>query len=174
MQKRSFTRYDVHIEGRYCAEDGNREWKPCLITKISRKGIGVVFPANGLPVPGSLLVFSISPSQGSEAIHLRGALKWLQTIDGRQSGGIELNRIVDELQWLQLIYFIRQPEAEKRVIDLRTMPEHRALKNNRAPSPGESNNAHQAGLYKKHSQLQDSLVQTSSSTGSTQSPAGTR
>lgn len=135
MQKRSFTRYDVHIEGRYCAEDGNREWKPCLITKISRKGIGVVFPANGLPVPGSLLVFSISPSQGSEAIHLRGALKWLQTIDGRQSGGIELNRIVDELQWLQLIYFIRQPEAEKRVIDLRTMPEHRAFKTTVHPPP---------------------------------------
>ena len=135
MQKRSFTRYDAHIDGRYCEEDGSRVWKPCLITKISRKGIGVVFPDNKIPATGSLLVFSISPSQGSEAISLRGALKWLKTIDGRQSGGIELNRIVDELQWLQLIYFIRQPEAEKQVVNLRTMPEHRTLKKTVHPPP---------------------------------------
>ena len=135
MQKRSFTRYDAHIDGRYCAEDGSREWKPCLITKISRKGIGVLFSVGAPPSVGSSLQFILSTMKESEGMSLRGVVRWVKIAGNRHAGGIELNAIVEDSQWLQLIYFISQPAAEKQVIDLKTMPEHRALKKTVHPPP---------------------------------------
>jgi len=135
MQKRSFTRYDAHIDGRYCAEDGSREWKPCLITKISRKGIGVVFSAGAPPYIGSSLQFILSTMKESECLSLRGVVRWINSAGNRHAGGIELNTIVEDSQWLQLIYFIRQPEAEQQVVNLRTMTNHAVLNKNVHPPP---------------------------------------
>jgi hypothetical protein len=135
MQKRSFTRYDAHIDGRYCAADGSREWKPCLITKISRKGIGVVFSAGAPPYVGSSLQFTLSAIKESECMSLRGVLRWVKSAGNCHAGGIELNAIVEDSQWLQLIYFIRQPAAEKQVIDLKTMTNQAVLNRNVHPPP---------------------------------------
>jgi hypothetical protein len=135
MRKRCFPRYDTHIDARYCADDANREWRSCRIIKISRKGIGVVFPENGVPhLPGAQLTFTFPAAQDAESVGVQGVVKWLNRIDGRLAGGIELNTIIDEAHWLQLIYFIRQPAAQKQFINLKTMPEQ-ALKKSLHPAP---------------------------------------
>ena len=54
-------------------------------------------------------------------------MRWVKSAGNCHAGGIELNRIVEESQWLQLIYFIRQPADEKQVINLKTMPSQAVL-----------------------------------------------
>ena len=121
MKKRCFPRYDAHIDARYCADDAARNWRSCLITKISRKGIGVVFPAGTPPAPGAALHFELSTAQESGYVNLQGVLKWIKRITNGYAGGIELDEIVDEAAWLQMIYFIREASAGKQVVDLKSM-----------------------------------------------------
>jgi len=133
MKKRSFTRYDTNIGAQYCSESTGG-WKPCSVTKLSRKGMGVNFLANEAPCLGSLLQFKLSTAKESEYLNLRGAVKWIENFDNSYIGGIELCEVVDESQWLQLIYCIRNPLEKKRVIDIKTMPEQIGLRN-RTPLP---------------------------------------
>jgi len=134
MKKRSFTRYDTNIGAQYCSESTGG-WKPCTVTKLSRKGMGVNFLANEAPSLGSLLQFKLSTAKESEYLNLRGAVKWIESVDNGYIGGIELCEVVDELQWLQLIYFIRNPLEKKRVIDIKTMPEQIALRSRTPLAP---------------------------------------
>jgi hypothetical protein len=134
MKKRCFPRYDAHINARYCADDTHREWRSCLITKISRKGLGVIFPAEK-PLPGSMLTFSLPTAQESEAVLLQGVMKWTQQVGGSTAGGVELNAIVGEAQWLQLIYFIRRPGDQDQFVSLNIVPDHHVIKKNRHPAP---------------------------------------
>ncbi len=135
MKKRCFPRYDVDIDARCRVDDAPGHWQSCRITKISRKGIGVIFPAATPPPPNALLTFSLPNDQESEAILLRGALKWTREFGGSTAGGVELNAIVGETQWLQLIYFIRRPCDEKQVGGLKCMPDQAAVKKNLHPAP---------------------------------------
>jgi hypothetical protein len=135
MKKRCFPRFDAQIDARYCPDDAPGDWRCCLISKISRKGIGVVFPADKAPLTGSMLTFSLPIARESEAIILRGELKWTRQLGGSTAGGVELNAIVGEAEWLQLIYFIRRPSDEKPFVSLKSMPDHLALKKNLHPAP---------------------------------------
>jgi hypothetical protein len=134
MKKRCFTRYDAHIDARYCADDTQRDWRSCLITKISRKGLGVMFPADK-PLPGLMLTFSLPTAQESEAVLLQGVLKWTRQVGGSAAGGIELNAIVGEAQWLQLIYFIRRPGDQNQFVSPNSVPDHRVINKNLHPAP---------------------------------------
>ena len=135
MKKRCFTRYDAHIDAHYCSEETNQEWKACLINKISRKGIGVVFPAGDQPLVGSFLQFKLSTAQEPGCVCLQGVLKWIKRVNNSHAGGIELNEIVDEALWLQMIYFISEPSAVKKTVDLKSMPEQTIVKNTVHPPP---------------------------------------
>lgn len=133
MKKRCFTRYDTNISAQYCP-DGNGKWQPCTVIKLSRKGIGLSIPTKEAPALGALLNFKLATAKTSECVNLRGTVKWIESADNGYTGGIELCEIVDELLWLQLIYFIRHPLEKKSVIDIKTMHEQIALRN-RAPLP---------------------------------------
>lgn len=135
MKKRSFTRYDTHIDAYYCLDKENREWKSCLINKISRKGIGFFFPAGQRPLEGSLLHFKLLTGAEADYVNLRGVVKWTKSCGAGHTGGIELSELVEEVHWLKLIYCIRQPSAEKQVIDLRTMSENTLVKKCVHPPP---------------------------------------
>lgn len=134
MKKRSFTRYDTNIAAQYCSE-GISGWKTCTVNKLSRKGIGVHFPAKEAPCLGSLLKFRLSIGKDSESLNLRGTVKWIESVDNGYIGGIELCELVEELHWLQLIYVIRQPSDKKRVVDIKTMPQQMLLKKDLPPPP---------------------------------------
>jgi hypothetical protein len=135
MKKRCFPRYDVQIDARFCADGAPEEWIACRVTKISRKGIGVVFAPAAPPAPGSLLQFKLSTAGEAEYVNLQGVLKWTKRMNNGCAGGIELNEIVDETLWLQLIYFIREPHAENKIVDLKTMPAQINLKQAAHPPP---------------------------------------
>jgi hypothetical protein len=137
MKKRCFPRFDAQIDARYCPDDAPGDWRSCRITKISRKGIGVVFAAAAPPAPGSLLQFKLKLSTAGEAgyANLQGVLKWIKRMNNCCDGGIELNEIVDETLWLQMIYFIREPHAEKKIVDLKTMPAQITVKKAVHPPP---------------------------------------
>jgi hypothetical protein len=135
MKKRCFPRYDTRIDARYCTDDATRDWRACLITKISRKGLGVVFPETVPPLPNAILTLSLPIARDAEALILQGTIKWVKPIDGRHAGGVELNTLVDEARWLQLIYHIRQPAAEKQLFNLPTMPPQGTANQHVHPAP---------------------------------------
>jgi hypothetical protein len=95
----------------------------------------VVFPTGTPPVPGAVLKFELSTARESGYVNLQGVLKWLNRATNCYAGGIELNEIVNEAVWLQMIYYIREPAAGKQVVDLKSMSEGEIITKALHPPP---------------------------------------
>ena len=113
MPQRSFTRYDANMKATYFVEERNRGWEDCTITKLSRKGMGITFHTEEEMPEDSTLNLKVFTSNENEYFTVKGDLRWIEKAGNTFIGGIELREILDELKWLQLIYFIEHDKENK-------------------------------------------------------------
>ncbi len=107
MKKRSFTRYNASIKAHFFIQGSKNGWGKCLITKISRKGMGLRLYSNETITEDALICVKVfTTTQASDFFTVKGKLKWLEKDKETYICGIELFEILNEMQWLQLIYFI--------------------------------------------------------------------
>ena len=125
MKKRSFSRFNTHIQAAYFLEENNRGWENCTITKLSRKGMGITFHTEEQIPPESVLHIKIFTSNENEYFTVKGELKWIEKAEHYSEGGIELREILDEAKWLQLIYFIEHSPDKQLPITRECTPKKR-------------------------------------------------
>lgn len=106
---RSFVRFDTHIKAQYLLQEKNRSWEECTVFKISRKGMGLKFHTGEKIKVGSSMQLKIFASSESDTMMVKGVLKWIEKEGTDFVGGIELNEILDESQWIRFIHFIDKP-----------------------------------------------------------------
>jgi hypothetical protein len=135
MKKRSFSRFDTSLKACFFIKERDRGWEDCQITKISRKGMGVTFCTEEKITPGSALNLKVYTSQDSDYFTVTGTVKWIEHYKNIFLGGIELNEILDEPKWLQLIYFIKNPRANHTTI--KSLEPHEIKGNFHAAPPPE-------------------------------------
>ena len=119
MPQRSFSRYDANMKATYFVEERNRGWEDCTITKLSRKGMGITFYTEEEIPADSTLNLKVFTSNENEYFTVKGDLRWLEKAGNTFIGGIELREILDELKWLQLIYFIEHEKEKKKVTTIK-------------------------------------------------------
>ena len=113
MPQRSFTRYDANMKATYFVEERNRGWEDCTITKLSRKGMGITFYTEEEIPADSTLNLKVFTANENEYFTVKGELRWVEKAGNAFIGGIELREMLDELKWLQLIYFIEHDQGKK-------------------------------------------------------------
>jgi hypothetical protein len=68
---------------------GKRGWEDCLITEVSRKGMGVTFYTSETIIPGSIIHVKVRVPQESNPVKVKGVLRWLEHTGAHFVGGIE-------------------------------------------------------------------------------------
>jgi hypothetical protein len=101
------------MKATYFVEERNRGWEDCTITKLSRKGMGITFFTEEELPADSTLNIKVFTSNENEYFTVKGDLRWVEKTGNAFIGGIELREILDELKWLQLIYFIEHDQGKK-------------------------------------------------------------
>jgi hypothetical protein len=127
MKKRSFTRYDTHMNAIYYQEEGNCGLEDCTITKFGRKGMGITFHTDEKIPVDSILYLKVFTSDENECFTVKGILKWIKKDRNNFMGGIELLEILDETKSLQLIYFIKNLK-DKKVTTLKDYPPNEKIR----------------------------------------------
>ena len=106
-ERREHKRFSVQLSARYLKEN-EEEWNECTVTNISRSGIGIiVYVREHIPVDSSLQLEILIPTK-KEPIKFAGILKWLIEQKGVKNfiGGVGFAKILDEVEWKNLIYFM--------------------------------------------------------------------
>ena len=106
-ERREDKRFSVQLSARYL-EENEEEWHECTVTNISRSGMGIiVYVRESMPVDSSLQLEILIPTK-KEPIKITGVLKWIIEQDGGKNfiAGVGFTKILDEVEWKNLIYFM--------------------------------------------------------------------
>jgi hypothetical protein len=76
--RRRFERFDTQRKARYFLKEGSRRWKECTIINISRKGVGILFPAHEKITMGSTILLKMFYSAETESTSVIGMLRWMR------------------------------------------------------------------------------------------------
>ena len=68
---------------------GKRGWEDCLITEVSRKGMGVTIYTSETIMPGSIIHLKVRVPQESHTVMVKGVLRWIEPSAEHFVGGIE-------------------------------------------------------------------------------------
>jgi len=68
---------------------GKRGWEDCLITEVSRKGMGVTFYTPETIIPGSIIHVKVRVPQEATPVMVKGVLRWIEPSSEHFVGGIE-------------------------------------------------------------------------------------
>jgi hypothetical protein len=68
---------------------GKRGWEDCLITEVSRKGMGVTFYTSEKIIAGSIIHLKVRVPQESTPVMVKGVLRWIEHSAEHFVGGIE-------------------------------------------------------------------------------------
>ena len=68
---------------------GKRGWEDCLITEVSRKGMGVTFYTSERIIPGSIIHLKVRVPRESSTVMVKGVLRWIEHAAEHFVGGIE-------------------------------------------------------------------------------------
>ena len=108
-ERRGSKRFSRRLSARYLKEN-EEEWKDCTVTNISRTGIGIiVYFHEKIPVGLFLRLEIIIPKrEGPVKVQVTGILKWIDEEKERMNfvGGIEFTKVLDEIEWTNLMYFM--------------------------------------------------------------------
>ena len=108
-ERREYKRFSRRLSAQYLKEN-EEEWKDCTVTNISRMGIGIiVYVHEKIPVGSFLLLEIIVPKRERPVkVRVTGILKWIDEEKERMNfvGGIEFTKVLDEIEWTNLMYFM--------------------------------------------------------------------
>ena len=68
---------------------GIKGWEDCLITEVSRKGMGVTFYTSAQIIAGSIIHLKVRVPQESNPVMVKGVLRWIEPAAEHFVGGIE-------------------------------------------------------------------------------------
>ena len=94
--RRRFKRFDTQRKARYFLKAGSRCCKECTITNISRKGVGILFPAHEKITMGSTILLKIFYFAEAEPTSVIGMLRWMRKRKNDCIGGIESIKVLDD------------------------------------------------------------------------------
>ena len=106
-ERRQLKRFSLTFKAHYTFEDKEENWKECSIVDITNSGMGVKFHALESVVPGTPIHLAIVIDEALRPVRLKGVIKWGE--EGAESSvcGVELNEIMEEVTWNNLIHYIR-------------------------------------------------------------------
>jgi hypothetical protein len=89
-EKRRFPRTSLPQKAQFFGKNG---WEDCLITEVSRKGIGVKFYTREKIVTGSIMHLKVKVPHEPNPVMVKGVLRWLEEEEDHFVGGIEWYQI---------------------------------------------------------------------------------
>ena len=99
MEKRSIPRFLNKREGMAYSVEG---WRGCTTVDVSRKGLCLRFyAATRIPL-GEKIHLEILAFKDLKPICINGILKWIKKEDSHFVGGVELNELLFEYEWIKL------------------------------------------------------------------------
>jgi hypothetical protein len=89
-ERRKFPRTSLPQKAKFFGKNG---WEDCLITEVSRKGIGVKFYTRDKIVKGSIMHLKVTVPHEPNPVMVKGLLRWLEEENDHFVGGIEWYQI---------------------------------------------------------------------------------
>ena len=85
-ERRKFTRSMLPQKAKFFGAKG---WEDCIITEVSRKGLGVKFYTSEKINEGSIIHLKVLVPTESKPVMVKGLLRWIKKMEGYFVGGIE-------------------------------------------------------------------------------------
>lgn len=85
-ERRKFARTTLPQKAQFF---GKRGWEDCLITEVSRKGMGVKFYTSEPIIPETIMHLKVTVSQEPKPVMVKGVLRWIEHSGEYFVGGIE-------------------------------------------------------------------------------------
>jgi hypothetical protein len=99
MEKRSLPRFLNKREGMAHSVEG---WRGCTTVDVSRRGLCLRFyAASRIPLDEKIHL-EILAFKDLKPICISGILKWIKKVDSHFVGGVELNELLSEHEWIKL------------------------------------------------------------------------
>jgi hypothetical protein len=89
-ERRKFPRNALPQKAKFFGAKG---WEDCLITEVSRKGLGVTFYTSEKINEGSIMHLKVSLPSEPHPVEVKGMLKWIDKREKHFVGGVEWLRI---------------------------------------------------------------------------------
>ena len=99
---RRFERFSTQRGGQYFLVKGKGRGQECTIIDVSHKGLGIIFHSNEEISVGTNIRLEIPDPTTIDTIDVRGELRWSKEIGGESIGGIELSRILSDVQFSKI------------------------------------------------------------------------
>lgn len=90
------------MKAQYFLREGKGPRERCVISNISRKGVGLKFHTREKINIGSTIHLEMYVSRKSGPISVKGILKWIEKEENDFIGGIELTEALDDATWATL------------------------------------------------------------------------
>ena len=87
--KRRFGRFDTYLKAHYFLEEKRGDGEKCMITDISRRGMGIRFHAHDEITIGSTIFLEIAVPEGLEPVNVKGVVKHIKRRGDNFFGGVE-------------------------------------------------------------------------------------
>ena len=85
-ERRQFRRNTLPQKGKFFGVNG---WEECLITEVSRKGLGVTFYTHAKINEGSIIHLKVVMASEPKPVRVKGLLRWIEPHGEYFVGGIE-------------------------------------------------------------------------------------
>jgi hypothetical protein len=92
QNKRRSYRISEELKAQYLLK-GEGDWKECIITDLSREGMGITFQTSEIIDIGTTIQLKIFASALSEPVNAIGVLKWIERREDHIIGGIRWYKI---------------------------------------------------------------------------------
>jgi len=99
-KKRRFTRFASKQKAQYCLRERYGSWKECTIHTTSLKGVGITLKEK-INV-GSIIFLEITIPHEFAPLSIKGTLRWIKEKENDFIGGIEFNKVLDEVEFSKL------------------------------------------------------------------------
>ena len=78
------------------------EWKDCTTLDVSRKGVCIRLNENEKIPLESTINLEIPSFKALKPLHITGTLKWIKKESPHLVGGVELNELLCDYEWIKL------------------------------------------------------------------------
>jgi hypothetical protein len=112
-RERRFIRYSTRLKAQYSLKEKEIDCKECTVVAIARKGMGIELHSQDKLDVGSTIYFKILVPQESEAVMVKGEIKWIKQRKNDSTCGIEFTEVLDKVTFNKL-RSVRKIKREKR------------------------------------------------------------
>ncbi len=101
-RERRFIRYSTRLKAQYSLKEKEIDCKECTVVAIARKGMGIELHSQDKLDVGSAVYFKIIVPQESEAVMVKGEIRWIKQRKNNSACGIEFTEVLDKATFNKL------------------------------------------------------------------------